>query len=75
VEGGDLLGVAAQGEGKRFGDGFAGEVVFRGAEAAHDGDDVGAGEGGLDGGDDVFAAVADDGFEGDGDTDAVEFFS
>jgi hypothetical protein len=40
VEGGDLLGVAAQGERERFGDGFAGEVVFSGAEAAHEDENV-----------------------------------
>jgi len=33
VESGDLLGIAAQGEREGFGNGFAGEVVFRGAEA------------------------------------------
>jgi len=74
VEGGDELGVAAEGEGERFGDGFAGEVVFSGAEAAHDGENVDAAEGGADGGDEVLAAVADDGLEGDGDAYFVEPF-
>ena len=60
---------------ERFGDGFAGEVVFGGAEAAHEDEDVDAAEGGADGVDEVFAAVADDGFEGDGDADLVEFLS
>ena len=45
VEGGDLGGVAAEGEGERFGDGFAGEVVFSGAEAAHEDENVDAGRG------------------------------
>ncbi len=75
VEGGDLLGVAAEGEGERFGNGFAGEVVFSGAEAAHEDEDIDAAEGGADGVDEVFAAVADDGFEGDGNADFVELFS
>ena len=74
VEGGDLGGVAAEGEGERFSDGFAGEVVFSGSEAAHEDDNVGAGKGGADGADEVFAAVADDGFKGDGDADLVELF-
>ena len=74
VERGDLRGVAAQGERERFSDGFAGEVVFRGAEAAHEDENVDAAEGGADGVDEVFAAVADDGLEGDGDADLVEFF-
>ena len=73
-ESGDLVGVAAQGERERFGDGFAGEVVFGGAEAAHEDDNVGAAEGGADGVDQVFAAVADDGLEGDGDAELVELF-
>ena len=75
VEGGDLRGVAAEGEGEGFGYGFAGEVVFGGAEAAHEDENVDAAEGGVDGVDEVFAAVADDGFEGDGDSDFVEFSS
>ncbi len=74
-ESGDLGGVAAQGERERFGDGLAGEVVFGGAEAAHDDDNVGAAEGGADGVDQILAAVADDGLEGDGDADLVELFS
>ena len=74
-ERGDLRGVAAQRERERFGDGFAGEVVFRGAEAAHEDEDVGAAEGGADGVDEVLCAVADDGFEGDGDADLVELLS
>ena len=73
VEGGDQRGVAADCEREGFGDGFAGEVVFRGAEAAHEDEDVDAGEGGADGVDEVLAAVADDGLEGDGDADFVEF--
>jgi hypothetical protein len=75
VEGGDERGVAAESERESFSDGFAGEVVFRGAEASHEDEDVNAAEGGADGADEVFAAVADDGFEGDGDADFVEFFS
>jgi hypothetical protein len=67
VEGGDLRGVAAEGERESFGDGFAGEIVFSGPEAAHEDENVGAGESGLDGADEIVAAIADDGFEGDGD--------
>ena len=71
-QGDDEVGVAAQLEGQRFADGFAGEVVFRGAEAAHDDQNVNAGEGGADGVDQVALAVTDDGFEGDGDAEGVE---
>ncbi len=49
VEGGDLCGVAAEGERESFGDGFAGEVVFSGAEAAHEDENVDAAESGADG--------------------------
>ena len=54
------------------GDALAGEVVFGGAEAAGEDDDVGAAEGDADGGGEVVAVVADDGLEGDGDAEVVE---
>ena len=54
-ERGDLRGVAAQRERERFGDGFAGEVVFSGAEAAHEDENVDAAERGADGVDEVLA--------------------
>jgi hypothetical protein len=44
------------------------------ASAAHEDQDVKASEGGADGVDEVFAAVADDGLEGHGDADLVELF-
>ena len=65
VERGNLRGVAAERERERFGDGFAGEVVFSGAEAAHEDENVDAAERGADGADEILAAVADDGLEGD----------
>ena len=68
------IGVAAEGERESFGDGFAGEIVFGGAEAAHEDENVNAAEGGVDGVDEILAAVADDGFEGDGNAELVEFF-
>ena len=74
MQSGDLGGVAAQGERERFGDGLAGEVVLGGAQAAHEDENVGAAERGADGVDQVLAAVADDGLEGDGDADLVELF-
>jgi len=63
MEGGDELGVAAEDERERFSDGFAGEVVFSGAESAHEDENVNAGEGGADGVDQVLLAVADDGLK------------
>ncbi len=51
---------------------LAGEVVFGGAEAAGEEDDVGAVEGDVDGRAEVVAVVADDGLEGDGDAEVVE---
>ena len=44
VERGEDVGVAAELEAEGGGDGFAGEVVFGGAEAAGEEDDVGAGD-------------------------------
>ncbi len=67
--------VAAELDGERFGDGFAGEVVFSGAQAAHEDENVDAGERGADGVDEILLAVADDGFEGDEDADLVELLS
>ena len=75
VESGDLRGVAAEGEREGFGGGFASEIVFSGPEAAHEDEHVSAGESGFDGGDEVVAAVADDGFEGDGNAERVELLS
>ena len=72
---GYLRGIAAQFQRERFGDGFAGQVVLGGAQAAHEDDDVSAAERSADGVDQVFAAVADDGLEGDRDTDLVELLS
>ena len=54
------------------GDGFAGEVVFGGAEAAGEDDDVGAGDGDEGGAGEVGEIVADDGLEGDLDAEIVE---
>jgi hypothetical protein len=54
------------------GDALAGEVVFGGAEAAGEQDDVGAAERDADGFGEVGAVVADDGLEGDGDAEVVE---
>ena len=54
------------------GDALAGEVVFRGAEAAGEQKDVGAVERDTDGVGEVRTVVADDGFEGDGDAEVVE---
>jgi hypothetical protein len=74
MEVGEEGGVAVDGYAKRLGDGLAGEVVFGGPETAHDGKNVGAAEGGADGADEILEAVADDGLEGHGDADLVEFF-
>ena len=71
----DLHGVAAEGERESFGDSFASEIVFSGPETAHEDENVNAGESGFDGGDEIFAAVADDGFEGDGNAEGVELLS
>ena len=53
-------------------DGFAGEVVFGGAEAAGEDDDVGAGDGDAGGRGEVGKVVADDGLEGDLNAEIVE---
>ena len=55
-----------------LGEALAGEVVFGGAEAAGEKDDVGAGERSVNGGDEMIAVVADDGLEGDDDTEVIE---
>ncbi len=55
-----------------IGEAVAGEVVFGGAKAAGEDEDIGAGEGGADGGGEVPAVVADDSCEGDGDAEVVE---
>ncbi len=55
-----------------LGDALAGEVVFGGAEAAGEDDDVGAVEGDVHGRAEVVAVVADDAFEGTGDAEVVE---
>jgi hypothetical protein len=64
------VGVELEVEG--FGGALTGEVVFGGAKAAGEEDDVGAVEGDADGVGEVGAVVADDGFEGDGDAEVVE---
>ena len=74
VERGHGVGVFVEFDAERVGDAVAGEVVFRWAEAAGGDDDVGAGERDADGGGEVLAVVADDGFEGDGDAEVVEAF-
>ena len=64
--------VALQGERERLGGGFAGQVVFGGAQAAHQDDDVGAAQRGSNGIHQILAAVADDGLEGNRDANLVE---
>ena len=54
------------------GGGLAGEVVFGGAEAAGEDDDVGAGDGDEGGAGEMGEVVADDGLEGDLDAEVVE---
>jgi len=71
-DGGEDGGVAVEGATEGFGDGFAGEVVLGGAEAAGEEDDVGAGQGDAHGAGEVVEIVAHDCFEGDGDADLVE---
>jgi hypothetical protein len=61
-----------EGEVEGFGEALAGEVVFGGAEAAGEKDDVGAVDGDVDGGAEMVAIVADDGLERDGDAEVVE---
>src|SRR6185312_2148351 len=62
-------GVAMEGEAESGGDGFAGEVVLGGAEAAGEDDDVGAADGDGGGAAEVVEVVAHDGFERDGDAE------
>ncbi len=64
--------VALQGERERVGRGFAREVVFCGAQAPHQDEDVGAHQCGSNRIHDVLAAVAHDGLEGNHDTNLVE---
>lgn len=64
--------VAVEREVEGLGEALAGEVVFGGAEAAGEEDDVGAVEGDIDGRAEVVAVVADDGLEGYGDAEVVE---
>jgi hypothetical protein len=59
-------------EAERGGDALAGEVVFGGAEAAGEHDDVRAVQCDADGVGEVLAVIADDGFEGDRDAELVE---
>ena len=61
-----------EGELEGFGEALAGEVVFGGAEAAGEKDDVGAVDGGVDGGAEMLPVVTDDGLERDGDAEVVE---
>ena len=72
VERGEDGGVAAKRDAECGGDGFAGEVVFGGAEAAGEEDDVGAGDRDAGGSGEVIEIVADDGLEGDLDAEIVE---
>ena len=74
MESGHLRSVAAQSERERFSNGLAGQVVFGGAKAAHQDEMSVRAEGGANGVDEILAAVADDGLEGDGDADLVELF-
>jgi len=57
---------------ERVGDAVAREVVFGGTESAGGDDDVSAGERDADGGGEVRGVVAEDGLEGDGNTERVE---
>jgi hypothetical protein len=57
---------------KSFGEALASEVVFGGAEAAGEEDDVGAVESDADGRGEVLAVVADNGLEGYGDAEVIE---
>jgi hypothetical protein len=70
-----LAGVAAQSQRQGFGYGLAGEVVFRGAQPAHQHHDVRPAHRGADGPDQVLATVADDGLEMDGDAQLVQLLS
>ena len=72
VERGEDGVVGVELDAERGGDGFAGEVVFGGAEAAGEDDDVGAGERDASGAGEVREVVADDGLEGDRDAEVVE---
>ncbi len=74
VEGGEDGVVGVDVDAERGGDGLAGEVVFGGAEAAGEDDDVGAGDGDDGGAGEVGEVVADDGLEGDLDAEVVEAF-
>jgi hypothetical protein len=69
----DLGTVATKSERESLGNRLAGEVVLCGAEAAHDYQNIGTAEGGTDGVDKVLQAVSDNGLEGDGDADLIEF--
>jgi len=71
---GDQRAIAAQLQVERFRDRLASQVVFRGAKATDDDEDVNASEGRADGVDDVFFTIANNGFEGDGDAEFVELF-
>ena len=59
-------------EAERCGDCLAGKVIFRGAEAAGENDDVGAADRDGGGGGEMVEVIADDGFEGDRDAELVE---
>src|SRR6202042_1291925 len=64
--------VGMQLEVKRGGGGFAGKIVFGGAEAAGEDDDVGAGDSDGGGAGEMREVVADDGLEGDLYAEVVE---
>ena len=67
--------VRVQVDAERGGDGLSGEVVFGGAEAAGEDDDVGARDGDDGGAGEVGEVIADDGLEDDLDAEVVEAFS
>ena len=68
----NLLGIALEAEREGFGQGFAGEIVLSGTKAAHQDHDVGAAQRIPDGVDQIFLAVADNGFESHRHAELVE---
>ena len=72
MQGGQLGSLATEREGERLGHRFAGQVVFRGAQSAHDDHDVCTSESVPDNSYDVFAPVSDDSLEGHGNTDLIQ---
>jgi hypothetical protein len=72
VEGSEEGVVGMEADAERGGDGFAGQVVFGGAKASGEEDDVGTGDGDGGGRGEVGEIVADDSFEGDLHAEIVE---